>query len=187
MLDNLSTQNLDDGLFDNYVPKKTKEQKEKEDKRKETLSLITDAKSKLIADLNIDVGGLAACSYNTKDAFFNIESIMGETGDQQIDTQITNEKSEVTFNFCEFNMEKPKLCTEADDAFAYVVVKGDQSVTCTPLKPNDDNANTWGEEIRDDDDKITGLKLTYVGEGQQCPSDTTKSLSLTVNVMCPDD
>ena len=66
--------------------KKTKEQKEKEDKRKEALSLITDAKSKLIADLNIDVGGLAACSYNTKDAFFNIESIMGETGDQQIDT-----------------------------------------------------------------------------------------------------
>jgi len=40
--------------------------------------MISEAKSKLTADLNIDVGGLAACSYNTKDAFFNIESIIKE-------------------------------------------------------------------------------------------------------------
>jgi hypothetical protein len=82
MLDNLSTQNLDDddGLFDNYTPTKntTKVKKTKEEKREDALSMISEAKSKLIADLNIDVGGLAACSYNTKDAFFNIESIIKE-------------------------------------------------------------------------------------------------------------
>lgn len=95
MLDSLSTQNLDDdsddgSLFDNYTPKKpTKEEKEKqekEEKKIKALGLITNAKSKLIADLNIDVGGLAACSYNTADAFFNVESITGEKGDDQKDS-----------------------------------------------------------------------------------------------------
>lgn len=93
MLDNLSAQNLeeDDGLlFDNFKPAKSKEEKEKDEKRKKALSLITEAKSKLIADLNIDVGGLAACSYNTKDAFFNIESILGETGDQAVESHTTS-------------------------------------------------------------------------------------------------
>ena len=188
MLDNLSTQNLaDDDLFDNYVPAKQpkKEKKEKDHNREKALTIITDAKSKLMADLNIDVGGVAACSYNAKDAFFNIEGIKGEKGDQQIDsqTQTTTGKSTVTFNFCETNMEtdKPKSCTE--DAFAYVV-KDD---VCTAVKPSDDNANTFGEEIRDDDDKITGLELTYAADSQQCPSDNTKHLTLTVKVMCPAD
>jgi hypothetical protein len=79
-------------------------------------------------------------------------------------------------------MEKPTKCTKEDDAFAYVTV----GETCAALKPTDDNANTFGEEIRDKDDVITGLELTYVG-GSQCPSDPTKSLSLTVKVMCPAD
>lgn len=73
----------------------------------------------------------------------------------------TGSKSTVTFNFCEANAEKPESCQE--DAFAYVT-SGD---TCAELKPSDDNANTFGEEIRDEEhDVITGLKLTYAGGSQ---------------------
>ena len=49
--------------------------------------MITESKSKLMVDLNIDVGGLAACSYNTKDAFFNVEGIVDGKSDQQVTTR----------------------------------------------------------------------------------------------------
>lgn len=52
---------------------------------------------------------------------------------------------------------------------------------------DDEKANTFGEEIRNKENIITGLKLNYVSGKDDCPSDPTKKLSLTVNIMCPPD
>jgi len=150
-------------------------------------------KTSYFSPIDIDLNNVAACQYATKTAFFNLDNIMIDEGEkddqnQQVEAPVGFSSGEqIIFNYCEHFIDKsldpnvPANCP--DDSYAFIVsTQGDKK--CYKLSQDDKKADTFGTELKNEDGNINGIQLNFVGGGEQCESDTSRTYNLTVQLTC---
>jgi len=75
-----------------------------------------------------------------------------------IDSPVLNEK--IYFNFCEASIPLIEGCTDTD-AYGYII--DNDTGICHALKSEDDKIDTTGSELKDENNTISGIALTFVG------------------------
>lgn len=138
---------------------------------------------------NIDVNSVAPCKYATRAAFFDLSDIIhgGDNAEKQVISGIkfNSDTQNIDFNFCESPLDPVGNCTN-DNAYAFI--SSDTTGTCADLRANEDQkADTFGIEMRDDEGVVNGVSLNFYGGADTCEADPTQNYWLTVNITCTKD